>query len=112
MTAHLSETLWQWGDEVTGFVIKEIGEALKENKAYNKAEHPDDPPAYTPAAYMIMSDADAMVYNIGWFLDNKLENGEASLTTIDELVKGAPNPKAGKQIIHGVVEYLGYEFVP
>jgi len=112
MTAHLSKEVWQWGDEVSEFVIKEIGEALKENKEFNTQERPDDPPTYTPGTYMIMSDADAIVYNIGWFLDEKLEDGRIPLVAINEFIKAAPNKKIAKQIVHGVIEYLGYNFVP
>jgi hypothetical protein len=112
MTTHLSETVWKWGDEVSDYAIREIGEALRENKEFNEGERPDDPPCYTPGAYMIMSDADAMVYNIGYFLDGKATEGEVSLMDIDELSKTAPDQEAAKQIIYGVVDYLGYEFVP
>jgi hypothetical protein len=112
MTAHLSETVWKWGDEVSDFVIREIGDAIRENKEWNASERPKDPPSYTPGAYMIMSDADAMVLNIGQFLDIKVENGEVSLTDIDTFTKDSPDPKAAKQIMWGVISYLGYEFIP
>lgn len=112
MTAHLSETLWQWGDDISVFVIDEITEALMENKVWNVNEHPEDPPKYTPGAFAIMSDADAIVYQIGMFLDTKVENGEVSLTAIDVFAKEAPDPEAARQIIHAVIGKLGYEFLP
>ena len=113
MTAHLSDTVWTWGDEVSDFVIREIGDAIRENKEWNANERPDDPPSYTPGAYMVMSDADALVYNIGQFLDRKTHDETGiSLTDIDIFVKEAPDIKATKEIMRGVIEYLGYEFIP
>ena len=112
MTAHLSEMVWKWGDEVSDFAINEIAEALRDNKEWNAGEHPEDPPKFTPGAYMVMSDADALVLNIGGFLDSKVENGDISLTDIDVFVKEAPDPEAARQIMQGVIGKLGYEFIP
>lgn len=112
MTVHLSGSVWKWGDVITNEVIEIIGNAITENKEYNRVNHPKELPFYTPGVYAIMSDADTMVYNIGVFLDHYVEDNQASLSEAKDFTSKAPIPEDANILLCGVLKYLEVTFKP
>lgn len=62
MTYH-SHSKWTFDDEPTDAVAEEVVEGLEYHKQYNQDER------YTPDAYGTFSDVDALIFQIGIFLD-------------------------------------------
>ena len=66
MTYHSSFD-WQFGDPISEELVKEIDSGLENTREYCKGEGED---GYMKCAYMIMSNVDDVMYNVGSFLDD------------------------------------------
>ena len=66
MTYHSSFD-WKFGDPISEELVEEIVSGLENTKGFCEGEGKD---GYMKCAYMIMSNVDSAMHNIGSFLDN------------------------------------------
>ena len=102
MSCHTFE--FEWEMEITDKLIDDLIRCLEENKEFNISEGGK---GYMDVAYAVHSTGDAILYNIGIFIDKvQLQGISCNEQTVRLWAHNAGDPKKAIDLITGVLKKM------